>query len=168
MNDEPVSIVDYDPSWPAAFEREARLLDPLLRPWLAGRIEHVGSTAVPGLASKPVIDIMAPVESLDAARGAIPEVAALDYCYAPYRSDVMHWFCKPGPSMRTHHLHLVPVNGRLWNERIFFRDTLRLDGRLRREYAELKRTLATANRLDREAYTRGKNPFIERVLRART
>jgi len=86
------------------------------------------------------------------------------YQYAPYRADVMHWFCKPGFSLRTHHLHLVPYGSRLWTERILFRDLLRSDAGVAREYAELKHRLAEAHRFDREAYTEAKGPFVARVL----
>src|SRR5919108_1635769 len=118
----PVHIVAYDPAWPNHFEAEATVLRDVLGPWLAGPIEHVGSTAVPGLPAKPVIDIMAAVESLDASRGALLPLGEIGYYYAPYRADVMHWFCKPSFSLRTHHLHLVPYQSPLWRERVKFRD----------------------------------------------
>ncbi len=143
----------------------ARLLD-AIRPCLAGPVEHIGSTAVPGLAAKPVVDIMAGVESLDASRPAIPILEAHEYCYAPYRSDVMHWFCKPSPAFRTHHLHLVPVGSRRWIEQLAFRDYLRANPDAAMEYAALKWRLADAHRFDREAYTDAKAPFVERALKA--
>src|SRR5689334_379220 len=90
-----VEIVEYDPAWPGTFDAEGLLLEKILRPWLTGAIEHVGSTAIPGMPAKPVIDIMAPVRGLEASRPAIPELARLDYVYFPYRPEVMHWFCKP-------------------------------------------------------------------------
>ena len=76
----------------------------------------------------------------------------------------MHWFCKPSPAARTHHLHLVPVGGRLWTERLAFRDTLRQHPDIAAEYAALKTRLAAQYRRDREAYTEAKGVFIERVL----
>src|SRR5436190_14738378 len=123
--DAPVRIVPYDATWPDSFERERRVLLPVLGPWLAGPIEHVGSTAIPGLVAKPVIDIMPGVHDLETARPAIAELSHLDYCYSPYRPDVMHWFCKPSPNHRTHHLHLVPFRSQLWLDRLAFRDFLR-------------------------------------------
>jgi GrpB-like predicted nucleotidyltransferase (UPF0157 family) len=77
--DAPVEIVAYDAAWPRRFDEEARLLRELLRPWLAGPIEHIGSTAVPGLAAKPIVDILAAVESLDASRPSIAALAAAGY-----------------------------------------------------------------------------------------
>lgn len=121
----PVRIEPYNPGWSAAFAAERGLLADALEPWLFGPIEHVGSTAVPGLAAKPVIDIMAAVESLEASRPALERLRGLGYCYAPYRCDVMHWLCKPSPELRTHHLHLVPFQSALWIERLAFRDLLR-------------------------------------------
>jgi GrpB-like predicted nucleotidyltransferase (UPF0157 family) len=89
-DDAPVEIVPPDSEWGSRFEEERAALRRALSPWLAGPIEHIGSTAVPGLAAKPVIDIMAAVESLDASRPAIAAVAALGYCYAPYQVDREH------------------------------------------------------------------------------
>ena len=166
MAEAPIEVVPYDDRWPAAFERERVLLEQALAPWLAGLPEHIGSTAVPGLAAKPVIDIMAPVQSLAISRPAIDAARALGYVHYPYKPDVMHWFCKPSAEHRTHHLHLVPLDSALWRERLAFRDALRADAELRAAYQALKLDLAQRHRLDREAYTDAKAPFIEQVLRA--
>jgi GrpB-like predicted nucleotidyltransferase (UPF0157 family) len=159
-----IRIDPYDPKWPDLFEAERALLARVLEAWLAGPIEHVGSTAVPGLCAKPVIDIMAAVESLDASRPALVRLAEIGYCYAPYRTEVMHWLCKPSPELRTHHLHLVPYRGALWADRIAFRERLREDPGLADEYGRLKRELAETYGTDRESYTEAKGPFVERVL----
>ena len=158
-----VEIVAYDPSWPGRFDEEAKELRRALAPWLVGPIEHIGSTAIPGLAAKPVIDIMAGVETLDASRPAIAALADLGYCYAPYRPDSEHWFCKPSPAFRTHHLHLIPFESREWHEAIAFRDYLRAHSQIATEYEDLKRGLAQKYRFDREAYTEAKGPFIARI-----
>ena len=164
--DAPIELVAYDPAWPSRFEAERELLAETIGPWLAGPIEHVGSTAVPGMAAKPVIDIMAPVASLEASRPALDRLARIDYWYAPYHEDVMHWLCKPSPGFRTHHLHLVPVGSALWDDRLIFRDALRSDPALAQQYGELKARLAREHRDDREAYTEAKGPFVEGVLGA--
>jgi GrpB-like predicted nucleotidyltransferase (UPF0157 family) len=166
MAEEPVHVVPYDPSWPRRFEEERVRLAEVLAPWLAGPIEHVGSTAVPGLAAKPVIDVMAGVASLEASRPAIEALARHGWCYFPYRPESMHWLCKPSPMARTHHLHLVPFGGVLWAERLAFRDHLRTHPDMALEYAALKRGLAERYRLDREAYTEAKGPFVVRVVAA--
>ena len=160
----PIEIVPHDESWPAKFKVEHSLLALTLALWLAGPIEHIGSTAVAGLTAKPVIDIMAAVHSLEASRPAIAAVAQLGYVYYPYQADAMHWFCKPSPSLRTQHLHLAPIASPLWVQRLRFRDVLRNNAALAAEYAELKLQLALRFALDREAYTDGKTPFIQRVL----
>jgi GrpB-like predicted nucleotidyltransferase (UPF0157 family) len=162
--DDPIHLVPYDDTWPARFEREASSLRELLRPWLAGPIEHIGSTAVPGLLAKPVIDIMAGVRTLHESRAAISRLSELDYVYFEYRPHLMHWFCKPGPSRRTHHLHLVPFPSPLWVQRLAFRDRLRRDPELAAQYAALKVRLAKEHEFDREAYTDLKEPFVRGVL----
>jgi GrpB-like predicted nucleotidyltransferase (UPF0157 family) len=124
IGEAPIEIVQYDPAWRLQFERERAVLEVILAPWLAGPIEHIGSTAIPHMVAKPVIDIMAGVESLDASRGAISAASHAGYLYFPYRPKLMHWFCKPSPDFRTHHLHLVPFGSQLWSERLAFRDRL--------------------------------------------
>ena len=126
-SDEAVRLTPYDPAWPAAFERERVALEASIGPWVVGGIHHVGSTAVPGLEAKPIVDILAGVEDLEDSRECFEPLAALEYLYAPYRSDEMHWFCKPRPERRTHHLHLVPVGSRRYVEELAFRDLLRAD-----------------------------------------
>jgi GrpB-like predicted nucleotidyltransferase (UPF0157 family) len=163
--DAPIQLEPYNPAWPEMFWAECAVLNSVLEPWLVGRIEHVGSTAVPGLRAKPVIDIMAPVEDLESSRAALAALEAVGYCYAPYKAHVEHWLCEPKPEHRTHHLHLVPLNSRLWNDCLAFRDLLLSDESVARDYAALKSRLAAAHRNDRERYTEEKGPFIESALR---
>lgn len=164
--DAAIEVVEYDTTWPARFLEERALLERTLAPWLVGTIEHIGSTAVPGLVAKPVIDVMAPVSTLDASRPAIDVLPTVGYQYSDYKTDVMHWFCKPSFAFRTHHLHLVPMGSSLWRERLVFRDALRRDHALAAEYATLKRALAVTFRFDREGYTEAKSGFVRRVLGA--
>ena len=160
-----VSVLEYDPAWPGRFAAERETLEATLAPWLAGSIEHVGSTAVQGLCAKPVIDIMVPVRSLEDSRPSIPVLEERHgYTHWPYKADVMHWFCKPSEVLRTHHLHLIPVESDLFRERLFFRDALREDSELRQRYASLKRRLAEQFSNDREAYTQAKGPFVAEVV----
>jgi GrpB-like predicted nucleotidyltransferase (UPF0157 family) len=154
--DAAVEVVAYDDSWPSRFEAERSLLEAVLAPWLAGSIEHIGSTAVPLLPAKSVIDIMAPVHTLEASRAAIEAATSAGYVYYPYKAELMHWFCKPS--------HLVPFGSSLWYRRLAFRDALRKSPALAAEYAELKLRLAETFRRDREAYTEAKAPFVHRVL----
>jgi GrpB-like predicted nucleotidyltransferase (UPF0157 family) len=162
--DEPVRLTPYDPTWPAAFERERVALEEAIGPWVVGGIHHVGSTAVPGLEAKPIVDILAGVEDLESSRECFGPLAALEYLHAPYRSDEMHWFCKPRPERRTHHLHLVPAGSRRYAEELAFRDILRADPEVAGAYAALKRELADRFPEDREAYTEAKTGFIREAL----
>lgn len=164
MREAPIELAAYDPAWPTRFVAEAALLRERLAPWLAGEIEHVGSTAVPGLCAKPVIDIMAPVRSVDDSRPAIETLRDLDYVHFPYLPHEMHWFCKPSPALRTHHLHLVPLGSPRWQGQLAFRDALRADAALAAQYAALKQRLARCHRDDREAYTLAKGPFIAEAI----
>ena len=120
----PVIIEPYDPAWPTKFEIEKQMLTAVLAPWLLGPIEHIGSTAVPGLPAKAVIDIMGAVGDLPSSKPAIEALQPLRYCYFAYKPNVMHWFCKPSPSNRTHHLHLVAFESQVWREQLAFRDCL--------------------------------------------
>jgi GrpB-like predicted nucleotidyltransferase (UPF0157 family) len=162
--EEPIQIVPYDPSWPSRFEQERDALVRAIGSWIVGGVHHVGSTAVPGLDAKPVIDILVGVASLELSRECFEPLAGLDYQYAPYRADEMHWFCKPHPLRRTHHLHLVPAKSWRFRAELDFRDRLRADAGLASEYAALKHELAARFEHDREAYTKSKADFIRRVL----
>jgi GrpB-like predicted nucleotidyltransferase (UPF0157 family) len=159
-----VRVVPYEVSWPARFDAEKALLETAIGRWVTGGIHHVGSTAVPGLAAKPVIDILVGVEDLTSSRTCFGELAELSYRYAPYRSNEMHWFCKPSPARRTHHLHLVPTRSRRYDDELAFRDLLRADPDLAERYQRLKQRLAAEHRTDREAYTEAKQSFISAAL----
>ena len=158
----------YDPTWPARFEQERAALEDAIGEWIVGGIHHVGSTAVPGLDAKPIIDILAGVRDLEESRACFEPLAQLGYMYAPYLPDEMHWFCKPHPSRRTHHLHLVPTGSNRYRDELAFRDRLRSDPEVAAEYAALKHTLAERHRDDREAYTEAKGAFVRAVLDLRS
>jgi GrpB-like predicted nucleotidyltransferase (UPF0157 family) len=161
---EPIRLVPYDPDWPGRFASERSLLEGAVGRWATGGIHHVGSTAVPGLAAKPIIDILVGVADLPSSRACFEPLAGLDYLYAPYLAEQMHWFCKPDPRRRTHHLHLVPVASPRYRDELAFRDLLRADPETASEYQELKRELAERFGDDRDAYTDAKTEFIARAL----
>jgi GrpB-like predicted nucleotidyltransferase (UPF0157 family) len=106
MSDEPVSLVDHDPAWALRFHEQRSKLLVLLAPWLAGPIEHVGSTSVAGLRAKPIVDLLAPVTSLNAAQSAIPVLQEADWLFWPDDPNRHYrlWFLRPRPDARTHHL----------------------------------------------------------------
>lgn len=161
LRDMRVEIVDYDSSWPAAFEAERKRLAPLLT---GTEIHHIGSTAVPGLAAKPIIDMAALVDDLAAPIAALIERGGYQYA-AAFNATLTHrrFLCYPTAAHRTHHLHLVDDPGEL-ERRLGFRDRLRANPVLASEYVELKRALAERYRDDREAYTEAKSEFITREL----
>jgi GrpB-like predicted nucleotidyltransferase (UPF0157 family) len=162
----PASVIleEYDSLWPEKFEKEKHHIMSIISSWNHGGIEHIGSTAVIGMVAKPVIDIMFGVKSLEGSKPAIEVLIENGYKYWPYKTEVMHWFCKPSDMHRTHHLHLIPFESSLWQERIKFRELLRSDKLIFDHYIELKRDLAAAHKEDRETYTEKKWPFIQQVL----
>jgi GrpB-like predicted nucleotidyltransferase (UPF0157 family) len=161
-----IEIVPYDSSWPRRFGEERGALLAAIGDWVVGGIHHVGSTAVPGLEAKPTIDILVGVRDLRTSRSCFARLAALEYHYAPYRREEMHWFCKPHPARRTHHLHLVPADSSRFRDELAFRDYLRGHGRVAREYGALKRDLAKHFGHDREGYTAAKADFVEASVRS--
>ena len=102
-----VILEEYDSSWPEKFEHEKNFLLSVAGEWNFGSVEHVGSTAVPGLVAKPVIDVMFGVKSLEESKPAIEVLVEYGYKYWPYKTEVMHWFCKPSDAFRTHHLYMT-------------------------------------------------------------
>lgn len=160
MTDEPIRIVPYDPAWPERFEWERAALNDTIGEWVDGGVHHVGSTAVRGLPAKPVIDILVGVKSLEESRACFERLGGLGYLYVPYRGEEMHWFCKPDPSRRTHHLHLIPTGSPRFCDELAFRDYLRAHHDVAEAYGALKRRLAEEFTNDREAYTEGKTEFI--------
>lgn len=164
----PITVAPYDANWPSRFDTERAELEHLLAPWLVDGVHHIGSTAIPGLSAKPIIDMMAGIRDLSEAEGAIPVLEAHGYRHAPHRPEAL-WFHKPqseAHAERTHHLHLTEQGSALWRERLTFRDALRADTALRDEYQELKLRLAGAHGDDIKAYTADKRAFVTRVLAA--
>ena len=162
-----VNIVEYDRRWQTLFAQEAERIWQALGNDLVAEIEHLGSTAVPGMAAKPVIDIMVGVHSLVDAKSAVPILESLGYVY--WREDPRPgrmFFVKgmpPSGKQRTHHVHIVEVNSEFW-ERKLFCDYLRRHPEEAKSYEALKRDLAASFRSDREAYTNGKNDYIQAVM----
>lgn len=167
---ERVAIAEYDPQWPLLFEAEKRHLQQVLPEGSVGRIAHIGSTAVPGLAAKPIVDMLVEVRSLlDVRSDLAPILEALGYEYfwrpsAPGGNDIAYaWFIKRGADgRRTHHIHMLSPASPDWN-RLTFRDYLRAHPDTAQAYATLKRRIAAEHPDDRIAYAEAKSEFIERV-----
>jgi GrpB-like predicted nucleotidyltransferase (UPF0157 family) len=166
MADE-VEIVAPDPSWPAKFEREAARIRAALPAGLIRRIDHIGSTAVSGLAAKPIIDIMLELTDFARAGETIPVLKALGYVFWPDNPDPHHRFfvrgMPPYGTGRTHHVHIYELAAKR-ERQLRFRDLLRADSQALAAYAALKHRLAAAHRSDREAYTQAKAAFIDDLL----
>ncbi|GAA1673466.1 hypothetical protein GCM10009830_19720 [Glycomyces endophyticus] len=167
---ERAEVLPYDPHWAARASKEREQLTDLLGPWLVGPVEHVGSTAVRGLAAKPIIDLAASVDDLDAvAARNVQDLAANGWHYVPPELDGRPWrrfFVKPDASgrYREAHLHLIETGHPRWNAQIAFRDALRSDDEVARRYEDLKHELSHRHGDDREAYTHGKAAFVAGVL----
>jgi GrpB-like predicted nucleotidyltransferase (UPF0157 family) len=165
MAAEPVRVVDYDPDWPRQFER---LRERALRALgdLDAVVEHVGSTAVPGLAAKPVIDLDVVVRSAADVPRAIERLAGLGYAHVGDKGvpgrDAFRW--PPGESR--HHLYVVVDGTPAYRRHVVIRDYLRSHPEEARAYGELKQRLSVQYRSDREAYTSAKDVFTDRIMAA--
>jgi GrpB-like predicted nucleotidyltransferase (UPF0157 family) len=164
-----VEVVDYDPRWPLLFDEEAGRLRSVLDPALIVGLERFGSTAIPGLSAKPIIDILIAVRSLAAARATfVAALRRLEYVYWADnpRQDRM-FFVKGMPpfgARRTHHVHVTEPQGEAW-QRLTFRDYLRAHPEEAETCQRLKRRLAAEHQTDREAYTDAKSAYVESVVR---
>jgi GrpB-like predicted nucleotidyltransferase (UPF0157 family) len=151
-----VLIVDYDACWPGLFAKEAKRIKDACG---AVEIEHVGSTAVPGLAAKPILDLMIGVMSFSEAAGLVPLIEALGYVFlGTYGIEGRLFFRSPEPC--THHLHIVEKDGQFWQDEILFRNYLRDHPVAGAAYVALKRELAIKFANDRPSYTEAKGEFI--------
>ena len=162
-----IIVCDYDPMWAATFEHERTCLHGVLGARVL-TIEHVGSTSVPGLAAKPIIDLLVGVRSLTEARSCgIEPIQALGYTYLPqYESWLPDelFFRKGPPGPWTHHIHMMePANPR-WDEFILFRDYLRCHPEIVSAYAHVKKALALVFGEDIAGYRNAKHPFIQQVM----
>lgn len=167
---EEVVVVPYDPRWPEMFEQERLHLLSCLPADLIRRIEHFGSTAVPGLSAKPIVDVLVEVTSLDETQQRIVpilEAQGYDYFWRPSSGDdtppFYAWFIKRDQNgKRTHHIHMVESQFEHW-DRLLFRDYLIEHPDVAMEYSNFKIRLADAHPGDRVAYTQAKRDFVMRV-----
>lgn len=163
-----VELHPYDPAWPAMYDAEAERLAEALPAGLALRMEHFGSTAVPGLIAKPVIDILVAVTDIEEAReAAVAPLEAMGYAFwadNPRRDRL--FFVKglpPRAIRRTHHVHMMELSPEFWRL-LLIRDRLREDPEEAARYAALKRELAAKHREDREAYTEAKAGYMAALV----
>src|SRR5262249_16128400 len=161
----PIVIVAYDPHWPALYAEESAQIMAALAP-RAARLEHIGSTSIPGLAAKPVIDIAIGISHLDQAQEYLPALECLGYTYMPeLEADVaarrfLWWLA---PSRQRYHISLSQLNSPMWERPLVFREYLRQHPDAALEYGRLKEQLATHTGSDIGAYIHGKTAFVEWV-----
>jgi GrpB-like predicted nucleotidyltransferase (UPF0157 family) len=163
----PITISDYDPTWPAQFEQERKRLHTALGS-IVTTIEHVGSTAVPGLAAKPIIDMLVGVRSLSEARArSIEALAGLGYTYMP---EYEAWlpgemlFRKGAPGPWTHHAHVMESSSPRWDELMLIRAYLRTHSDVATAYGALKKALALVFQDDIAGFRDAKRPFLQAVM----
>lgn len=164
---EDVALCPYDPAWPSLFlvERE-RLIS--LYPSLLLDVQHFGSTAIPGMPAKPIIDLLAGVESMAVAESLVEPLLSSSYTTSAEFNATLtgrRWFMRWTNGRRTHHLHVVVLGGTEWRRRLRFRDVLRSNSELANRYSRLKTELAVQHSADREAYTHAKTEFVLSVAR---
>lgn len=159
-----VVLVPYRHEWEHLFEEEAKLLRSALGDELVS-VEHIGSTSIKRMDAKPILDVMIGMVSMDRANAMFGILSNMGYQHRPNGDLVDRVFFAKGPEhLRTHHLSLTYLNSQFWTEHILFRNALRTNTALAREYAELKRQLARKHGLDRECYTQGKEQFVRNVI----
>jgi len=164
-----ITIAPHNAAWPAMFEAEAASIRAVFGE-RALRVEHVGSTAVPGLGARPIIDIQVSVESLEPRNQHIELLGRLGYLHIPLGAfDLVYpFFSKPAQWPGTHHVHLCVAGSRQEQEHLAFRNYLRSHPKVAAEYLALKQELAAANHghtlESQERYSLAKSVFIQSVL----
>ena len=166
--EEPIIINDYDPEWVKKYEKEKNEILQAIGEYIIA-IEHIGSTAVVGLASKPIIDILIGLSSLEDAKKCIPILKKMNYEYVPEHEKILpdrRYFRKQpdGTANRKYHVHMVEINSHFWNRQLLFRDYLRKNPEVLKDYETVKRLLAKKFQNDRHSYTTGKEGFILLIL----
>jgi GrpB-like predicted nucleotidyltransferase (UPF0157 family) len=164
---EKVEIKAYDPTWLAKGTQEVKDLRELLSSFGVSEVEHVGSTSIPNLPAKPIIDMMVKIKSFDDLEKIIENLKIDNWHYVPPALDGRAWrrfFVKVKDDKRECHLHLMLQDDEHWDKQLKFRDKLIEQPNLAKQYAELKRKIAEENENDREAYTEAKTDFVRSVL----
>ena len=160
-----VVLAAHNRAWRALFEQEASALQRSLAGRICG-VEHVGSTSIPDIRAKPILDLMLGLSNLDDGPELATELAELGYEFRPDAGlPAEHVYAKGAP--RTHVLHVVEFGGEAWQQKLAFRDALREQPDLAQAYEELKVALSLQFADDRAAYTAGKTEFVRSVVRAR-
>lgn len=163
--DEPVEIVPYDAEWPIKFAGEKAAIHETFG-GVEIEVHHIGSTAVPGLSAKPIVDILVAVDLIEDRVSLDRRLSVLGYVNVPHADDDKRLFFKKG-APRSYHVHVVKRSSWTYWKHLLFRDILTSNHELRGEYEQLKLELAARFRDDREAYSNAKTEFIERAVAER-
>jgi GrpB-like predicted nucleotidyltransferase (UPF0157 family) len=162
--DKEITIEEWHPNWSKQFENEKLKLKEILSDKVIS-IEHIGSTSIEGLGAKPILDIAIGVNDLEVVNEFIEPLKQIGYEFVYHKEFPERRFFRKGKwRAGTHHLHFYQFEGEHWNNQILFRDYLRNNLDVLREYNQLKIDLARKYRFDRGAYTENKAPFIQKVL----
>ncbi len=160
-----VKLSKYNPKWKTLFEEESALIFSAAEDFIVD-IQHIGSTAIPDIVAKPIIDILAAINSLSNIVKIIDPLKTIGFIYRGEQGiPDRHLFIKGGEDYRTHHLHVVEKEHSEWAKHIIFRNYLRKHPQEAQEYSKLKQDLLKKYELDREKYTESKSNFVERILK---
>lgn len=160
-----VKLLPHNPKWSGFFEKEKKILSQALTGLIID-IQHIGSTAIPGIPAKPIIDIDIGIKSMKNSKNFIKILEDLSYKYRPdfggLKTQLL--FVKGPEAKRTHYIHLMKYNGSIWKKDLAFRDSLRKNKVRAGEYAKLKKELASKFADDRATYTANKARFIHKII----
>lgn len=161
-NSEVIKIIKYEPRWMIAYQQEREVISTALKQEFID-IQHIGSTSVPGLSAKPIIDILIAVNKLNTPEKYSRYLQKICYQYIYYAENIDRlFFCKGTP--RTHHIHIVEYDSWTYWRHILFRDYLVAHPETAQHYAQLKQKMALKLKTDRDAYTNSKTAFIESIV----
>ena len=161
----PITLENYDPLWQKMFSQEKKKLLAMLGNNV--KIEHIGSTTIPGIVAKPEIDILIGINSLDEAQKYIKPLKSLGYPYYPRLEEAVperRYFRKSKGIIPLFHIHMVEKKNEFWRDHILFRDHLLKNPKVAKEYSDLKKNLAKKYHSDRKTYSKEKSKFIESTL----
>ena len=159
-----VELKPYNPKWKEIYREESELISTTIHEYLVD-IQHIGSTAIPNIVAKPIIDIAVALDSLENIEKIIKPLKEIDYIYRGEQGiPDRHLFVKGGEEFRTHHMHIMHKSHYEWKKHLFFRDYLLNHPEEVKKYSELKLQLEKKFKEDRASYTESKSEFIEIIL----
>jgi len=159
-----VELKPYNSQWKEFYRKESELISSTISDYLVD-IQHIGSTAIPGIIAKPIIDIAVAINSLENIEKIIGPLSEIGFIYRGEQGiPDRHMFVKGGEELRTHHMHVMHKSHYEWKKHILFRDYLMNHPKEVKKYSELKRRLEKQFKHDRESYTESKSEFIEGIL----